>query len=1105
MKKIVSLIILITSIGLFAQQEASNWYFGENAGIRFDAATGNVTALTDGQLNTREGCSSISDSDGNLLFYSDGRIVYNRNHDVMINGTGLFGDSSSTQSAIIVAKPDDPDIYYIFTVDTQLQNQPPSEGLNYSEVDMALDGGLGAVTVKNFNLLPKSSEKITAVLKDCISKAVWVLTLGHQSGTLDTNFDSYFAYEVTNTGVNPIPIVSTFPMSIQDRRGYLKFSPDGLKMACANMNGEGAPGSLVSEKSLLLYDFDVNTGIVSNQLELIINSAGNQAYGVEFSPSNELLYVHSSNGQGGNNPLDHFSSLVQFDLYAADIQASEFLLDERQLYRGGLQLGPNGKIYRALSATYTQGLPFLGVINNPDVYGAGSNYQHNAVPLAGNNSTQGLPPFDQALFNTKIDIIRNGISISNLDLCDGDNYTLLADDIPGATYSWTLDGNPLVESDFDLVVTQAGLYEVLIDQNNGDCLIEGEAFVNYFTNPIANQPNDINICDDDNDGVWSFDLTTLDAEVLNGQDPMTYEIKYYTNQVDADDNMNEIVGDFQNTSNPQEIFVRSHNILNNNCYDTTSFFLEIFDTPVANPITDIEECDDDLDGDNTNGQKELDLLSLVPEALGAQVPMSFSVSFHLDQADANSGVNPLVSPYYNIMPFNQTIFYRIQNNANNSCFDTGSFLYTVNPIPPSYPESLIQCDEDGLVDGLTLFNLTEADDALTGGATDVSTSFFLSLADAQSNTGSIDGNSFSNTMNPQIIHVRVTNNNTGCFSITDLTLDVSLTNIMDADLAICDDDGTEDGLSEFMLSDADANVLSAAPPGVTLFYYETYDDALLEQNPIGPTYANIAPYSQIIYARAENANACYGISEVELTVHELPDIEIIDEAIYCLNSFPDTITLTGGVINDSPSNYTYLWSTGEMTPDIEIDAPGIYSVIVTNSNNCSKERTITVLPSNIATISDIEVSDASSNNTVTVLVTGEGDYEFALDDALGPYQDSNFFENVAPGIHTVYVRDKNNCGIVEEMVSVIGFPKFFTPNNDGYHDRWQVYGLTSQFQPNTKIYIYDRYGKLLKELDPIGRGWDGKFNGKPLPTNDYWFAVSLEDGRIFKSHFTLKR
>ena len=623
--------------------------------------------------------------------------------------------------------------------------------------------------------------------------------------------------------------------------------------------------------------------------------------------------------------------------------------------------------------------------------------------------------------------------------------------------------------------------------------------------PIANQPNDINICDNDNDGVWSFDFTVQDTQVLNGQNPATYEVKYFESQSDADANMNEIIGAYLNTINPKEIFVRIHNIGNPNCYDTTAFFIEVFDTPMANPISNIVECDDDLDGDNTNGQTDIDLTALVPTVLGAQNPADFTVTFHSSQADADTNNAALASPYYNVTPFSETIFVRIENNANTNCFDTNSFTYTVNPIPASLDEILIQCDEDGTLDGLTLFNLTQADDVITGGAADVATSFYLTLADAQNSTAAIDGTNFSNTVNPQIVFVQVADVNTGCFSVAELTLDVSVTNISDAILTTCDDDGTEDGLNEFTLTDADVIVLNGTPPDITLFYYETYDDALLEINPIGPTFTNNTAYSQIIYARAENANACYGISEVQLTVFELPDIEIAEDTIYCLNTFPDTITLTAGLNAGVPTDYTYLWSTGEMTHEIEINAPGSYTVTVTNANNCKKDRTITVLPSNTATFTDIEVTDASSNNTVTVIVSGEGDYEFSLDDPNGPYQDSNFFENVAAGLHTVYVRDKNDCGIVEQIVSIIGFPKYLTPNNDGYHDTWQVYGLTAQFQPNTKILIHDRYGKLLKQLDPLGDGWDGTFNGKPLPSNDYWFAITLQDGRVFQSHFTLKR
>ena len=159
----------------------------------------------------------------------------------------------------------------------------------------------------------------------------------------------------------------------------------------------------------------------------------------------------------------------------------------------------------------------------------------------------------------------------------------------------------------------------------------------------------------------------------------------------------------------------------------------------------------------------------------------------------------------------------------------------------------------------------------------------------------------------------------------------------------------------------------------------------------------------------------------------------------------------------------------------------------------------------IATIDDVEVVDATSNNMITIFVSGEGDYEYSLNNINGPYQDSNVFENVPPGLHTVYIRDKNNCGIVEDIVSVIGFPKFLTPNGDGYHDTWQVYGLNHSSQIESIVYIFDRYGKLIKQLSPTGIGWDGTFNGKPMPSSDYWFHVKLQDGRVFKSHFTLKR
>ncbi len=1102
MKKILLILTLLLCVPSIAQNQASNWFFGQGAGVNFDIDTGAVSSVNGGRLNTLEGCTSISDSNGELVLYTDGSRIFNRNHEIMQNGIGLYGDNSSTQSALVVPAPGNPDIYYIFTVDVDVsQDQSGSDfGFNYSIVDITGDNGLGTVIDKNINLLAKCSEKITAVLKDCESESIWVITYATADGS-PGYFTSYHAYEVTTIGVNQNSVISTFPQNNfpplpNDRRGQLKASPDGTKLASANMLG-----------GLYLFDFDTATGIVSNQEQLFINSISQQTYGVEFSPNSELLYIHSSNGQGAVQPASvHQSSLTQFNLLAPNIQASEFRVDQQQLYRGSLQLGPNGKIYRAMCDNYLIGQPFLSVINNPNALGAACNYEDNAINLSPNLSTQGLPPFIQSFFNDQIDIIQNGTSTTDLLLCTDDVYTLSYEDIPNAVYTWYKDEELLNDDNYDLIITEAGTYELFIVFNDGSCeTFEGIAYVNYFEIPIANQTNQVLICDDDNDDTWSFDLTLQDNTILGAQDNTIYSVHYFESPADADNNENEIIGTYNNTSNPQTIYARIHNDGNPNCYDTTSFTLEVFDTPLANPIGDWEICDDGLDGDDKNGQMDFDLSLLDTVVLGTQDAFQFAITYHTSQGDADANINPLPLLYYNTTPNIEALYLRIENIANTDCFSTITFNLIINNIPDVFDVTLYQCDEDGSPDGFTLFNLTEANEDLTGGVAGRSTKFFLSLAEAQNSTSEIDGNSFSNTLNPQTIYVQVIDDISGCFDIAELALDVTATDANDAALSNCDDDGVEDGFYSFDLNNANATILNGLPNTVTLSYYESYEDSLLEINELETPFINTTPYAQTIFARVENANACYGITQIELTVFELPNIKTEFETLYCLNFFPETITLDSGLLSNPPSDFTYQWSTGEITQTIQINAPGTYTVTVMNANNCTKERTITVLPSNIATFENIEVIDATANNTITIFVSGEGDYEFSLNNINGPYQDDNFFENVPPGLHTVYVRDKNDCGIVNDIVSVIGFPKFFTPNNDSYHDTWHVYGINDPSQFESDIFIYDRYGKLLKQLLPQGPGWDGTFNGYDLPSSDYWFHVKLQDGRTFKSHFALKR
>ena len=466
--------------------------------------------------------------------------------------------------------------------------------------------------------------------------------------------------------------------------------------------------------------------------------------------------------------------------------------------------------------------------------------------------------------------------------------------------------------------------------------------------------------------------------------------------------------------------------------------------------------------------------------------------------------NPLSLSAATIFEVESDGIYRVEVLLDNGCISYGSIQIEYSALPIAVDTSLVQCDADGLFDGLTVFNLTEINESLINNIPNRVTKFYTSLTSAQNSIDQIDGTAFSNTSNPQLVYVQLIDTNTNCFDISELTLSVSTTTGNDATLESCDSDGAEDGFYNFNLRDADTSVLSGLPAIFTLSYYLTYQEALLEVNPLPANYTNTTPYNQTIFARIENGNDCHGINQVELIVQELPQIIIEEERLYCLNSFPNIITLDSGILNGFPNTYFYDWSTGATTSQIQVNAPGTYTLTVSNTNGCSKLRTISVLPSNTATFDSIEIMDGVENNTVTIFVSGEGDYEYALDNEFSGFQDSNIFFGVKPGFHTVYVRDKNDCGTVQENIAIIGFPKFFTPNGDGYNDTWHVYGINTPNQVNSEVYIFNRYGKLLIQLNPLGGGWDGTYNGAIMPTSDYWFYVKLEDGRLFKGHFTLK-
>ncbi|UOX33857.1 T9SS type B sorting domain-containing protein [Flavobacterium sediminilitoris] len=341
----------------------------------------------------------------------------------------------------------------------------------------------------------------------------------------------------------------------------------------------------------------------------------------------------------------------------------------------------------------------------------------------------------------------------------------------------------------------------------------------------------------------------------------------------------------------------------------------------------------------------------------------------------------------------------------------------------------------------------------------------------------------------------------GCESVSRSAITISLINTLNAtDYSESFCDNLDDGYEIINLTNYNANLISST--GNTFNYYTSLNGAenqIISDKITNPTNYNLTIGNHIIYVRIDSPNTCHQVVTLDFTLYSKPFLTINDIMPICEGSY---ITIFAGNGYDN-----YLWSTNETSPSITVFQPGNYSVTVSENHNnitCTTTKNFTVVNSNIATISQIITSDWNdNNNTITVLLTSnsEGDYDYSLDGI--NFQSSNTFNGLDNGEYTVYVRDKNGCGEVSGEVYLLMYPKFFTPNGDGYNDFWKI--KFSENEPSLTIKIFDRYGKFIKQLGTNSQGWDGNYLEKPLPSSDYWFIVTRENGKEFKGHFTLKR
>lgn len=668
-------------------------------------------------------------------------------------------------------------------------------------------------------------------------------------------------------------------------------------------------------------------------------------------------------------------------------------------------------------------------------------------------------------------------------------------------------------TNWQAVTLPVGLQSFFVLAIQGVCEDISEIQIDVIQRPQLSSNVSLKQCDDDLDGFSAFNLTEATTLLASNSNNLTFT--YFQSLANAQANTNNIANPISYVNQNQSlstIYVRATNT--NDCFQIVPLELVVSTTLIPiNYIETFTECDDLLSGSNTDGIATFDFSSFTNTLLntfpqGQQLLVTYYETIEDALAESNSIQN--TTNYTNSgSPFSQPIFVRIDSQLNNSCIGLGHHItLQTEAIPIINPYEVRGCDDDG--NGVFNFDTSQLEANFLNGLTNVS----LEYRD-QNNV--LLSNPLPNPFVTAGETLKVFIQNTtssACSFETTITFVVDTkpqANGIDPSLTtVCDDEMDpllQDGLYGFTTSGFEATILDGQT-GVFVEYYD--EDNVLLTSPLPNPFITS---TQTITAKVINANNPDCFTTVAIPFKVLPTPKIVlqgDDQYVCIDNLSYLITLQAGFVNEIfIVGHTYQWYLNQ-TPipnasgySILINQSGTYTVEVTSIDGCTKTRTIQVLDSQKAIIDNIVVNDMIDLNSIVVNVSGLGNYVYSIDGI--NYQESNIFTDVEAGIVTIYVQDLYNCGIVTAEVNVLSIPKFFTPNADSYNDVWNLKGVTRVYNLNSKISIFDRYGKLINQFVPVNGGWDGTYNGRPLPSDDYWYLIQLEDGRTAKGHFTLKR
>lgn len=1102
----ILLLVTFLPTGLKSQNHAKNWYFGNNAGLDFSKRY--PMPVAGGKIDTREGVATISDSLGNLKFYTDGVTVWNYNHVVIADG--LSGNGSSTMSATILPSRINPDQYFLFTTNivTNSADGPVApDGGHYYILDFSTANPEGKI-INDYNTLDtgpiqqRSVEKFLgipfhdSIIRDTMNQAgYWLITHEFDRFTYKVSkFEETLSpFEETNIGQQHANGSDDFGAN-RGASGYIAVSLQGDKIAVA------IEGQMMVE----VFRFNAETGQFQSYMELPTGDTEHKkekthgSYGLAFSPSGRFLYATSREG----------GMIYQWDLPSPSTIAEVYILrNNPDIPCGALQLAPNGKIYLAID-----GEEYLGVINRPDRLGPRTYYEEYGVSLVNNetdeggSSALGLPQFDMSDFEyTHFGYDHN---------CYGDTTVLFITGSQAAGYNrlarFTILDPPsglpwnVIDADKHLmaewVFPAPGDYDVRVQ-----CQYKGVPFDSTYRMTIHSPP-DVSLAKD-----YTI-MCRGDSLVLDGGDGAFYE---WADELYRDRRYTVTDLDFEVVP-LQEFRVKVTDY--KGCVGWDTAYVEIKNPPEVD-----FEYTKSICGDPTGSA------TVLPK-------------------------NGVENYYYRWEDFPENTTNKIENVLGGEYV-----VYVTSRFAGCEAAKVAIVPELGVANVF----ITSSIDSIVCPNTEVvltvegeGASEYNWINPEGQNTRSITV--FPEETTTYLVEVVAREGDKTCTIEKSYTIVVSENNSLNLgeDITACEGD----------------TIHFEAPDN-----FESYFWSNLENVP-GITVSE----SVSLILITVDSNGCSYQDMIEFTFNEYPNIDLGKDLSFCSL---DPITLSGGI------GSSYLWSTGETSPELIIEETGIYSLILTD-NGCASYDTIAVsilspdsLYFDAVTAKDISCFNAD-NGQIEIDVRGMGrNYSYSIDNGLTYHENDGLFNDLGKGTYqimviedsvcyksfdtevsivepeeitynfqmaspsceecfdgsivitdlkggigpydiqwvmissgkrisgldvgyySVIIKDSNDCEKTDQVYLDMGFriPNAFTPNGDGRNDTFDIEILKSYLQ--TIVRIFDANGRLVFESEEgYPEPWDGRYQGEYLPMGTYYYVIRTHpDRKPYTGNITLIR